>query len=308
MSGADDTASGGIPVLNRFEEDEDGEAKPTQFHTFEIERKRFKPYLLVVGGAESVGHYFPIEDGMIIGRAVSADVVLGEEGVSRRHAQVSILPDRNFFFEDCGSSNGMLFGGARVTSQIVPEGSRIHIGNAILVPLYIEETGYSFQRNLFISATEDPGTRLAHRGYFTTVAERECAISTRYGAPLSLALMSIDQYHSLTQKHGAALGTVLLKAAAHIAKRQAPPGALIARHSTDELAVLLPETTLENATAWADEVCRAAASINFDFTANTVQISMSAGLTWTGEPNSPNIQALIARAESRLARAKPEHK
>lgn len=265
-----------------------------------------RPYLVVVGGRESVGRYYPIEDGMVIGRAVGADIVLDEAGVSRRHARVGLLPDGAFYFEDLGSSNGLLYGGVRVTSQIVREGARIQIGDAVLIPLHIQDAGFDFQKNLFMSATEDPTTRLAHRGYFTSMAERECSLASRYGVPLSLAVLLVDQFHALLQSYGAPAGTIILKSIAHIAKRKAPRGLLVARHGVDQLAVILPETAASAARAWAEEVRSATSNVKFDFTSTSARVTVSGGLASTGEDGCTTMRELTARAEARLAQSKLE--
>ena len=294
-----------IPRIRYDDDDDDGGDKPTMLHKL-AQRSLEKPFLLVVGGDASVGRYCAIESGMVIGRSVGADIVLSEEGVSRRHARVAVLPDGGFHFVDLGSSNGMRCKGARVVSQVLREGERIQIGEAILVPLHIKDAGANFQRNLFASATEDPTSRLAERGFFTAMAERECSLAARYGVPLSLTVIAVDQYHALIKAHGAALGIILLKSIGHIAKRRAPPGVLVARHGVDQLAVLLPETTAASALTWASSVLAAASSVNFEFTSHSIDVTISAGVAAMGEEGVTSLRELTARAGGRLARSKVE--
>src|SRR5262245_50764421 len=73
-----------------------------------------RPYLIVVGGRRSLGKLFPLQNGAVLGRAVSCDIVLEEEGVSRRHARFEVSADGAVIkVDDLGSANGLLFAGVR---------------------------------------------------------------------------------------------------------------------------------------------------------------------------------------------------
>ena len=313
MAGQDDSDEA-VPVV-RYDEDEELAKQPTVLRAAAVPAasaaapEERRPYLLVVAGASSVGRFYPIVDGMVIGRAPGVDVVLADVGVSRRHAKVSLLPDGTFFFEDQGSSNGIVVDGVPVTSQIVREGHRVGVGGVVLVPLYLEESGYELQKNLFASATEDAATRLAHRGHFARMAERECHLAGRYGVPLALALVRVGRFHSAAQTYGAKHATALVRAAAQLAHASSPPGALVARHAADELAVLLPETTLAAANQWAADLRAAAAPLTCDVAGEAVPFALTIAVAGTDEPGTQqprtqaggaSLAALVTRAEARL--------
>ena len=57
----------------------------------------------------------PIERSCVLGRLGQCDVVLGDEGVSRRHARIARLPKHGHSIVDLGSTNGTYVNGLRIT-------------------------------------------------------------------------------------------------------------------------------------------------------------------------------------------------
>jgi hypothetical protein len=68
---------------------------------------------------------------LVIGRSSSCEVVLGDDTVSRRHAQLR-FEDGRWLLRDLGSSNGTYVNGRLVTEAEVRHGDVIHLGGARL--------------------------------------------------------------------------------------------------------------------------------------------------------------------------------
>jgi DNA-binding NtrC family response regulator len=64
---------------------------------------------------------------LTVGAHSSCDLVLDDPQVSRRHAELAILPD-GIRLKDLGSTNGTWYQGTRVTELVVPAGSTIKFG------------------------------------------------------------------------------------------------------------------------------------------------------------------------------------
>lgn len=78
------------------------------------------------------GGVVPIQPGrpLLIGRQAGADLLLGEDLVSRRHAVLS-YDGRELTLEDLGSTNGTQVNGAKITRTRIQEGDRILVGETI---------------------------------------------------------------------------------------------------------------------------------------------------------------------------------
>lgn len=79
------------------------------------------------------GMRHPLEPpGLLIGRGTDADLRINDPGVSRRHAEIRVLPGANVpvvSIVDLGSTNGMLVNGQRVQQATLGDGSTVKIGN-----------------------------------------------------------------------------------------------------------------------------------------------------------------------------------
>ena len=82
---------------------------------------------LVVLRGDRIGHAFPIRAEVTIGRLPNLPIVLGHEGVSRRHAR--IVRDLNgYLLEDLDSRNGTVVNGKMVKRHRLSDGDRIQLG------------------------------------------------------------------------------------------------------------------------------------------------------------------------------------
>jgi pSer/pThr/pTyr-binding forkhead associated (FHA) protein len=68
---------------------------------------------------------------LMIGRSSSCQVVLGDDTVSRRHAELRFREGR-WLLRDLGSSNGTFVNGRLVTEAEVRAGDVIHLGGCRL--------------------------------------------------------------------------------------------------------------------------------------------------------------------------------
>jgi diguanylate cyclase (GGDEF)-like protein len=88
----------------------------------------------------------------------------------------------------------------------------------------------------------DSLTRVANRGYFHEVLDREIVRSRRYRRTFTLVYMDIDNFKALNDSQGHAAGDALLRTVADILLRGTRHVDTPARLGGDEFALLLPET------------------------------------------------------------------
>jgi ABC transport system ATP-binding/permease protein len=101
-----------------------------------------------VGGRRCVGMLVEVRVKMTIGREPPVDFVLDEEGVSRRHAQVEVLPGGVVRVTDLDSSNGIRIAGRLVKSHPLRDGERLRLGDAVLTLVHIDDNTQMLARNL----------------------------------------------------------------------------------------------------------------------------------------------------------------
>jgi hypothetical protein len=78
------------------------------------------------------GERYPLMGAMtILGRDDSADIILDDPGISRRHSELRVTTDGPHFVttvRDLGSTNGTFVNGERITSTHIEDGDRITVG------------------------------------------------------------------------------------------------------------------------------------------------------------------------------------
>jgi hypothetical protein len=74
--------------------------------------------------------------GVVLGRGTDADIQINDPGVSRRHAEIRLMPEGpggiRVVLVDLGSTNGTLVNGRRTTEAELMDGSTVRIGNTTM--------------------------------------------------------------------------------------------------------------------------------------------------------------------------------
>ena len=65
---------------------------------------------------------------LTIGRSPQCDIRLDESTVSRRHAQLTLLPDGRCLLEDCGSTHGTRVAGHKISRYYLSPDDEVHFG------------------------------------------------------------------------------------------------------------------------------------------------------------------------------------
>ncbi|MFL6177726.1 MAG: FhaA domain-containing protein [Ornithinibacter sp.] len=78
------------------------------------------------------GERYPLMGAItILGRDDSADIILDDPGISRRHSELRVTTDGPHFvttIRDLGSTNGTFVNGERITSEHLQDGDRVTVG------------------------------------------------------------------------------------------------------------------------------------------------------------------------------------
>ncbi len=100
----------------------------------------------------------------------------------------------------------------------------------------------------------DPLTGACNRRYLMDLLPREIERAVRYGRPLSLAMCDLDHFKRVNDTHGHMVGDEVLRAAVRVLLEGIRKTDWVARYGGEEFVIVLPETSLGDAHALADDL------------------------------------------------------
>src|SRR6185295_18600230 len=129
---------------------------------FDIQRAKEQDACLIIIRGTPQGHrFFLTREETVIGRDPAADIYLSDDGISRRHAQLTRRGGA-VLLTDLGSANGTYLNEQRVTAtgQPLAKEDMVRIGTSILKFLPAGELEIILYGNLGAAAHTDPLTRI----------------------------------------------------------------------------------------------------------------------------------------------------
>ncbi|MDD5384366.1 MAG: GGDEF domain-containing protein [Gallionella sp.] len=159
-------------------------------------------------------------------------------------------------------------------------------------------------RELEYLARFDHLTGVANRHYFVEMVEAEIARSSRYGKPLSILMMDIDQFKEINDVYGHQAGDIILRALCETCKIVLRAVDIVGRWGGDEFAILLPETPSTIASHVAERLRVAIESTVVDLEMHSpFHFSVSIGCA-SRNAKDDNLDTLLNLADKALYDAK----
>lgn len=145
----------------------------------------------------------------------------------------------------------------------------------------------------------DELTGLYNRRGFSTLAERQLALSLRGNQPLLLIFADVDGLKSINDTHGHAAGDQALRDTAEILRSTYRSADIIARLGGDEFTVF-PVNAAESSGGLLTERLDAALAHHAQQSARPFRLSLTAGVARVDPAECPTIDELLARADRQL--------
>jgi len=164
----------------------------------------------------------------------------------------------------------------------------------------------SQQETLEKIASTDILSETGNRRHFLLTASQEIERAQRYKRPLSLIMLDIDHFKQINDSYGHQYGDAVIKALGKILSVQARDSDTVCRIGGEEFAILMPETTREEATTMAERL-REIFNMAPMTEAGTQKIFCTASMGIAELSDSDkSIYDLLPRADKRMYRAKQE--
>jgi diguanylate cyclase (GGDEF)-like protein len=146
----------------------------------------------------------------------------------------------------------------------------------------------------------DPLTGLLNTRAFYQEAERLLAVARRYGRPITLAYLDLDNFKAVNETVGHTGGDEVLRRVAEVLKRNVRAGDLSVRAGGDEFIVMLSETAADGAAVVLERLRSEIAAI---FSEVVLPITVTVGAVTLGHPPL-EVEPLVQRADAVMFSAK----
>jgi len=150
---------------------------------------------------------------------------------------------------------------------------------------------------------QDPLTGLANRRALEPLVQDALAELRAGGRPFALAVLDIDQFKNINDRHSHVVGDFVLRALGGLLRETLRASDFAARTGGDELVVLFAEATLPEAIAAAERIREAIRAHDWSALAEGLQVSVSIGVT-AARPEDA-VESLMRRADRLMYERKP---
>lgn len=149
----------------------------------------------------------------------------------------------------------------------------------------------------------DALTFLPNRRQIIGDLQRELIFSDRYGTPLSISMVDIDQFKKINDTYGHTVGDNVLRSLATELREHIRHPDTIGRYGGEEFLIVLPHSIRKAASEQAERLCRHVRSLLIKSGEHEISVTISIGVAQY-RIHKEDWEAFLSRADAALYRAK----
>jgi diguanylate cyclase (GGDEF)-like protein len=184
------------------------------------------------------------------------------------------------------------------------------IGLVLLRQWTVLVENVNFYNEMHRLATTDALTSIYNRHFFNETFRREVERARRYGKPMAILLLDVDNFKMFNDRLGHLHGDEVLKAVAHVLSKQLRKSDILARFGGDEFVMIMPETDQASAKNAVERIQSAVANHSYAH----IPLGVSAGISGFRPGLTPEQmleeadRGLYQHKSSKAAQSKPDHR
>jgi len=205
-------------------------------------------------------------------------------------------------------------GGARVHREAyarhlerIVSAIEMHYSRAELARFLARVLRRAWRDNLALAAfaSRDPLTGLYNRRGLMVHLDQWHSWAARYGRPLGVLLIDVDDFKKVNDMHGHSVGDLALRAVGTALEAGLRGSDLVARYGGDEFAIIAPETGAEELDMLAKRLVDGVRETPLeDWDGSKIPLSISVGAAVLLSADGAKIDGLLAAADASLYEAK----
>ena len=155
------------------------------------------------------------------------------------------------------------------------------------------------ESQLRLMASTDPLTGIPNRRHFFELAEREFSRAQREGTPLAICMVDIDRFKALNDRHGHAVGDLVLSAVASCCASVLRDTDIIGRYGGEEFVIALPQANLDTAKPIAERLRQKVHALDLPMIDEETHLSVTVGISQV-LPQENVLDMALQRADAAL--------
>ncbi|MGB3272003.1 MAG: GGDEF domain-containing protein [Xanthobacteraceae bacterium] len=150
----------------------------------------------------------------------------------------------------------------------------------------------------------DDLTGVANRRHLLSRLAEECALSNRLEEPFSILVIDLDEFKAINDSHGHGAGDECLRFFSRTIQGRLRASDLLARIGGDEFCVVLPRTSVRDASAVASDLIAICGRVQVRWNGAVIALSASIGVAQWMPGVSDTPERIMAAADQALYDAK----
>jgi two-component system, cell cycle response regulator len=282
--------------------------KNTDFNTvigkIPPQKKNEKDTRLVIIAGNEIGKTFAITNKkeIILGRNESADFILIDPLISRKHASIIKTKDE-IKLKDLNSTNGLFVNFNKIKEISLKDGDKITLGTTIIKFLHKDSVETSFHDEIYKLASLDGLTQIYNKKCFFELFKKEINRAKRHETALSCCIFDIDFFKKTNDTYGHQAGDFVLETLANLIKNQLRQEDIFARYGGEEFSILLPENNIKQALKTMNKIRTLVNKTIFHYKPIDISISISGGIQEL-TPEINTAKTILEHADKKLYIAK----
>ncbi len=259
--------------------------------------------LVIIRGARLGSRIVLGDKPVVIGRSIEADFQISERSISRRHCRIFREEDR-YWLEDLRSTNRTFLNEEMIERSPLRDGDHVRVSQTVLK--FVDESNIEagYHSELHESTIRDALTGLYNRRHAMAVLKTETAKARRdLSRELTIMILDLDFFKEINDEFGHLAGDGVLKKMAAIAEDRVRASDTFARIGGEEFAVILPDTSPEDARKIAESIRQSVEAESFHVGNQQRTVTLSGGIaTWSEDMK--DMSELLRLADRNLYKAK----
>lgn len=202
----------------------------------------------------------------------------------------------------------------------IARGDSVNYYNSSLIPV-IDKKGQVLGKTIILNdvtqmillmenlrhfSSVDDLTQIYNRRHFMELCKKELDRVRRYKHAVSLIIFDIDHFKQINDSYGHEAGDLVLKMVAKKSAASLRASDILGRYGGEEFAVLLPETSVQEACRVAERLREKIAGYKVPCSNERVSVTASFGVTGASAGQNFRLKNLIRKADEALYQAKAD--